>query len=240
VDCLQSLEDSLDAVRDDFRAALEDLVADWPNVVERAKEWRNGLFDARDYPASGEAVRELYDIDVSVRPVPDAGDLAKVFGEAESEVRRRCELELDELQEQARAEAYRRLYDRLQEPLRQALEKCRDLLAGKASRVYPSLVGNIADACDVVSALNFDGDVALGRAVEAVRAVASETSVADIKRNKKQPEAVKSAREALAGRLEDALQRVEAERNEVVAEPVETDASVSLADLMAMTVGGEQ
>lgn len=67
--------------------ALDDLIVQWPAIIQKEREDLNGDFDPNNYPSSAEALRHSFSFELEIEPMPDPNQfrLIKELTEAERE-----------------------------------------------------------------------------------------------------------------------------------------------------------
>lgn len=160
--------------REKFDTAVADFMAVYPSLVEDARRRLNGMFDASDYPLVSELPRR-YGFNVAVSPLADASDFRVDLQASEIQaIRADIEFRLREAQERANAELWQRLFDSVSHMADKLAEVTDD---GKQGIFRNSLVGNVAELCDLLPRLNVTEDANL----EAMRAeVLAKLATADV------------------------------------------------------------
>lgn len=177
---------SMRKLRAEFDAAADAFAIDYPALHEAAKKELNGLYAAKDYPRD---VRAKFGIELSIMPLPDAGDFrAELSSEAVAQIRSNIS---DELQ-RTTAAAMRDPYERLYEHVTRMVNALKD----PKGIFRDSLVTGLAELCSVLPALNLTSDTRL----ESLR-VQAEGLIAGI--SAEQLRDVPSVRSDVAKRAED-------------------------------------
>lgn len=135
-----------------FHGALAEFIAEYPIVIQRAQNDLGDLYQAADYPSAAD-VQSRFTMDISHAPIPASGDFrvalpADEIAALEKSIERRLQQSADVAANDARtrlSEAVRKMAEKLDEP---------DAI------FRDTLVGNVADLCDVLQRLNL-GDAEL-------------------------------------------------------------------------------
>jgi hypothetical protein len=176
-----------------FEGAVDEFVSEYPGLIEQAQRDLNGLFRAEDYP-SAEALRFKFRFDFSVKPVDDSKDF-RVSLAADEVERIRAEIEgrVSVSVNDAMADCWARLYE--------AVKHLADKLREPDAIFRDSLVGNIAELCDILPRLNVTEDPSLTAVLDEARA-----SLASL-----DPDRLRKYeldRKSAAGRADDILSRM--------------------------------
>lgn len=163
----------LDGQKQKFDAAVGTFIAEYPQLLNAARNRLNTMFKTEDYP-SPEELREKYAMTVTVMPVPAASDFRVDMSEAQANmIRADIERNVREATANAMGDVYRRIADvtgRMVERLtayRPAGGK-----GDKTEGVFrDSLVENVRDLIDVLPALNIVGDPTLDDIAKEMRAL---------------------------------------------------------------------
>jgi hypothetical protein len=144
-----------------FDRAVSHFCAEYSTLIENAPTLLGNLFRPEDYPAPAE-MRELFSIDVSYEPVPEAGNFfANLATTALSEFRRDLEKK-NELRERAMRQD---LWQRLRDPVL----KMAEALSNPDKIFRDTLVSNVTDIAQRIDGLNVFGDPHLTSVAAALR-----------------------------------------------------------------------
>lgn len=182
-------------LRSVFEGAVDEFVAEYPRLIEKAQEDLNGLFSTEDYPAP-ESLSEKFNFSVSVSPVPDSGDFRVSLSDDEVE---QIKADIEARVKDSITEAMRDAWDRLFRAVKHMAEKLQE--PGAIFR--DSLVGNIVELCDVLPRLNLTNDPNLNKIIKDARAALASL-------NPKALRKYKLERKAAAGKAGDILKKMEA------------------------------
>jgi hypothetical protein len=148
-------------LKSSFEAAVDEFIAEYPGLINRAQRNLNGLFSAEDYPDVG-SLHSKFRFSVSVSPVPDSGDFRVSLSDDEvNQIKADIEARVKDSISSAMRDAWNRLY----QAIKHMVEKLRD----RDSIFRDSLVGNIAELCDVLPRLNLTGDSNLAKMIDEAR-----------------------------------------------------------------------
>jgi len=134
----------------EFQNALDEFVADYPLLRDRARVKLNGLFRDEDYP-SAQDIRQRFALNVEYAPVPADGDLrvdlsSDQIGEIETAISNRVERAVGI----AVQDSWQRLYT--------VVGKISERLNTPDAIFRDSLIENAADLCDTLKRLNVTDD----------------------------------------------------------------------------------
>ncbi|MBU1067850.1 DUF3150 domain-containing protein [Patescibacteria group bacterium] len=136
-----------------FGAAVVEFCANYPDLVEDARNKLNGMFKAEDYPTVGQ-IADKYSFDVAVYPLPAAEDFRVSLQAAEVDaIRADIEARTQHAVQAANKELWTRLHD--------AVSHMADKLADDKGIFRDSLIGNVQDLCELLPRLNVFRDPAL-------------------------------------------------------------------------------
>lgn len=153
-------------LRSSFEAAVDEFVSEYPDLINRAQRDLNGLFSPEDYPEVG-SLHSKFRFSVSVSPVPDSGDFRVSLSQDEVE---QIKADIEARVKDSVSSAMRDAWNRLYQAVKHMVEKLRD----RDSIFRDSLVGNIAELCDILPRLNLTGDSNLAKMIyEAKMSLAS-------------------------------------------------------------------
>lgn len=143
--------DDMRELRAAFNVAVSNFVRDFPALKDAARVELNGLYNENDYPSNMAA---KFEAKTTIVPLPDADDFrVKLPDDAVATIRADLEEEVTRATETAMREPYERLYahiSRMVERLSDPKHTFRD-----------SLVGGLAELCELLPALNITGDTRL-------------------------------------------------------------------------------
>ncbi len=134
----------------DFNAAVDDFRRNYQGYVDQAAVTLGGLYNPADYPMPSE-IADKFGVRVQVDPFPDSDDFRVSL--ADDEVNR-IKTFIDERNKVAIAHANKELWTRLYN----AVNSMVDRLSEKDAIFRDSLVGNIAELCQLLPKLNITDD----------------------------------------------------------------------------------
>jgi hypothetical protein len=148
-----------------FDKAADELARDYNTMMAEAKRSLNSLFDAKDYPKTGAALRRKYSMVYRITPLPDAADFRVVDIDDKEMARIRKSIEAN-LQETF-AEATRDVWRRIHESVSHIKERLDVFTVDKAGKVeHPfrdSMITNLRDLVTLLPHLNIEDDPNLER-----------------------------------------------------------------------------
>lgn len=153
----------------EVRAAMDAFIAAYPRYRDDAKIALNGLFNADDYP-SPEEIGKNFEVDVKIKPIPEAGDF-RVEIDQESVATIRAEIERST--RDAIANSMRDAWMRLHDAVAHMAERLSAYGTDKNGKVVgafrDTLVENLIELVDLLPRLNLTNDKALEDMVMRVR-----------------------------------------------------------------------
>ena len=133
-----------------FEEAVNDFIADYPRLIEKAERDLNGLFNAADYPMASE-LDGKFGFSVHVVPVPDRDDFRVSLTDVEVD---KIKADIESRVKDSIGAAVRDCWDRLFKVVEHMSKKLKDPKA-----VFrDSLIQNISELCDLLPKLNLTGD----------------------------------------------------------------------------------
>jgi hypothetical protein len=155
-----------------FDHAVEELLREYPELRERARDELNSAYQEENYPTTDE-LREKFDFSVSVLPVPTAGDfrVEDMSIEHVEEIRASIEAEVSAAIRQAERDRWNRLFSVVQHiatklsvaPVRGQKKD------GETGIFRDSLIENLREACDTLPKLALNENVEFDMLVEEAR-----------------------------------------------------------------------
>ena len=142
----------------EFEDYVDEFVANYNNLIDDARNRLNGLFNIADYPQN---VRHKFNFNVSIAPVPEAGDFRVDVG-ADSE---KIKAEIEERTKSAVKDAVGDLWKRFYDAIQQMEERLND-----PKKIFrDSLVDNLLDLTELLPKLNVTNDPELAKLSDAVK-----------------------------------------------------------------------
>jgi hypothetical protein len=140
--------------RSEFDARVRDLVAEYPTLVQEARQRLGSLYDPADYPAS---IRDKFAFPPpSVTPVPSANDFrVNLNAEYVDAIKADIEVQMNNRQR----DSLKQCWMRVREVVSKITERC----GNEKSPIYDSLIENARDLIQILPALNLSGDPELNR-----------------------------------------------------------------------------
>jgi len=153
--------DGLAKLRNAFEDAANDFRMHYPQAVQQAQSRLGTMFCQDDYPDAWE-IRNAFDIKTDYTPIPSANDFRlQIAGEEQDEIKASVERAVQERQAKALENCYARL--------RLLLERIKEQCAKDTPRIHDSLMGNLREFLDVLSAFNITNDPTLIELENAIR-----------------------------------------------------------------------
>lgn len=141
----------------EFYRLVADCIADWDNMINRARVKLGTMFNLEDYP-SKEDVLSKFRFSVKYAPVPDVGDWRVDVG---NEAQQQLKESYAQFYQENIDNAYKDVWERTYE----ALSSMSTKLSGNKKQIFrDSLVSNVADMVDLLDKFNVTGDVKMSRA----------------------------------------------------------------------------
>lgn len=159
-----------------FEAAVEEFISEYPGLVERAQRDLNGLFSVEDYPDAG-SLRDKFKFSVNVSPVPDSGDFRVSLSDDEVD---QIKADIESRVKESISVAMKDAWDRLFNVVKHMVGKLKD----EKAIFRDSLVGNIAELCEILPRLNLTGDPALEKFVDETRLQLASLDPEDLRKDK--------------------------------------------------------
>lgn len=145
----------------EFEAEVDKFVADYPQLVQNARQMLGSLYEPGDYPTP-ESIKQRFGVNTSFSPVPDAEDFrVDVGAEAVEEIRKNITANV----ESRMKGAIRECWDRLDEVVKAMYER----LSDPEAVFRDSLVENIRTLVGVLPKLNITNDPHLNSVLGKVR-----------------------------------------------------------------------
>lgn len=144
----QSYSDGIADRRHQFSRLLEELAAAYPALRVQAQDKLNGMWKDEDYPRD---IRDRYDFDLDIKPVPSGGDFRVQLSKSEVDsIAARIEAQAKKAFDDAQADATKRLF--------KVLEAMHERLSQPEAIFRDSLIENARELTDVLQRLNLKDD----------------------------------------------------------------------------------
>lgn len=179
--------------REDWEKLVDQFVSAYPRLKYEAETALGPLFSGDDYPDETK-IRDKFRMDLTILPVPSAGDFRVALIDEEMDVvKKDVTKRVKEAQAIAMQEVWKRLYDRV----KHVAEKLQD----PEAIFRDSMIENVRDTCELLKTMNIMDDPNL----EVMRAEVEESliMVPDTLR------ANKEVRQATAEKANDIMARME-------------------------------
>ena len=146
-----------------FEKAASEFIEEYPLLIEKAETDLSGLFSSKDYPTPRE-LHGKFAFDISVTPVPTANDFRVSLSDDDvNRIKADIEVRVKDSIISAMDEAWERLF--------RAVKHMAVKLAQDDAVFRDSLIGNIAELCDILPRLNLTNDPKLVEIIEDAKKV---------------------------------------------------------------------
>jgi len=133
-----------------FEKAYNEFIEEYPALIEKAEKDLSGLFSSKDYPAAWE-LESKFAFDIHVTPVPTANDFRVSLSDDDlTRIKSDIEANVKDSIVTAMGVAWKRLFI--------AVKHMAVKLADDDAVFRNSLIGNIAELCDLLPRLNITND----------------------------------------------------------------------------------
>ena len=180
---------------DAFEIAVTDFLKVYPELVDQAPARLGDLFNADIFP-SVEICAELFNSDIEVRPVPEAGDFRVTMSVNEKQkIAAQIQRKNDERVTQVTTECFDRAYSAISNMVErlEAFDPDR-----KGAKLYDSLVGNVRDIAELLPSLNVGDDPRLEQLAKDIGLRLTETDASTLKKDEgKRQEITDNARQIM-------------------------------------------
>lgn len=176
-----------------YSKAIEELVAEWPELLAGAQKRLGKLFRPEAYPSASD-LRTRFRWRVGVTPMPEAGDFrVDLQDDVVADVKADIEKQVQEACREAMSDLWQRLYE--------AVTHIAERLTNAKGIFRDSLISNVKELCDMLPKLNILNDPALeGMRQEILKGLASEKPE-ELRTNEKQ-------RTAAAKKAQDIVEKM--------------------------------
>jgi len=134
----------------DFKAAKKELIIDYPNLKNEAKQDLNIFWSDMQYPDTN-VLDGKFDVHIDVVPVPQKGDWRIDLVDDELD---KLDQKLEKREEQRIQKANQELWERLYEPIKHMVE----VLSKDKPKIFKTLITNILDLTAILPDLNLTED----------------------------------------------------------------------------------
>jgi Protein of unknown function (DUF3150) len=153
----------------EWEPAVDEFLAQYPQVIAEARGRLNGLFNEEDYPTPAN-MRRKFSFTFSVLPMPTAKDFRVELGDAET---KRVRAEIEESVNESLRVAMNDVWERLRDVVSRMVERLRAYSMtekGVSNPFRDSLVTNIRELLDVLPSLNITQDANLTEVAQKIGA----------------------------------------------------------------------
>jgi len=198
----QTYSDTMRTHRESFEQAVSEFVAAYPQYVDEARAYLNGMFDESEYPSPDE-IAGRFGWSLRVFPMPDAADFRVDLADDTVDAMRQ---EIADTMSDAVADAMSDAFDRLHKAVRHMADKLREFTPkqgdSRASGVFrDSLVENVRELVAILPGLNLTGDARLSEAIAKTEAKLTTYDAKELRENDAARDEVAQAADAIADDL---------------------------------------
>jgi hypothetical protein len=190
----------MDSYRNQMYDAIDEVVRDWHEYIEKDRQRLNGLFDPSDYPHPSR-FKELFTFRIAFEPVPDSGSwLVDMEREELSKLQSRLESSIQQEFVNAHMANWQRLFE-VVEHLVNVLDEYGKPIKGtdRTKTFRDSAVTNITELLGILPQLNIVGDANLEAITNRIAKKIAQADPEILRADKKQrAEILKEAREIMA------------------------------------------
>jgi len=181
--------------RDSFDVAVADFLKVYPELVDQAPDRLGGLYDASLFP-SVEDCKELFYVDIEVRPVPEAGDFRVAMS---ADDKQKIATQIQRKNDQRVKEVTTDLFDRTHDVVSNMVQRLEAFDPDKkGAKLYGSLVDNVRDIAELLPSLNVGDDPRLERLAKEIGLRLTEADTATLKKDEgKRKQVADHAREIM-------------------------------------------
>jgi len=165
-----------------FDETVTDLADKLPALIEQRRQQLNGMFNEADYDQYRD-LESLYDFKRSVRDVPTGANFyAQIVDDQAATIRAEIDKENADLLRNATEHTFQKLhavickiayrldgYEAVEVRKAGGKKKIETTRHGKPTKIYDSMIGNLADLVEILPALNVSGDAQLAALVDEIR-----------------------------------------------------------------------
>ncbi len=181
--------------RDTFDVAVADFLKVYPELVDQAPDRLGDLYDASLFP-SVEDCKELFYVDIEVRPVPEAGDFRVAMS---ADDKQKIVKQIQHKNDQRVKEVTTDLFDRAYDVVSNMVQRLEAFDPDKkGAKLYDSLVGNVRDIAELLPSLNVGDDPRLERLAKEIGLRLTEADTETLKKDEsKRKQVTDHAREIM-------------------------------------------
>jgi|TARA_R110000824_G_scaffold745_1_gene4658 hypothetical protein len=181
--------------RDSFDVAVADFLKVYPELVDQAPDRLGDLYDASLFP-SVEDCKELFYVDIEVRPVPEAGDFRVAMS---ADDKQKIATQIQRKNDQRVKEVTTDLFDRTHDVVSNMVQRLEAFDPDKkGAKLYGSLVDNVRDIAELLPSLNVGDDPRLERLAKEIGLRLTEADTATLKKDEgKRKQVTDHAREIM-------------------------------------------
>lgn len=180
-------------IQEEFEQSVEDFLAEYPNLKDKARKELNGLYVESEYP-SVEELESKFGFEIIKFPVPDVSDFrANVSEEEAKAIKEQIEKELERASVKAMNDLWHRLHT--------AVKNMAESLKVEDKRFHDTLVQNVRDVASLLPKMNVLNDPMLNLAGEAVLKHLTKTEPEELRKDKGARSEVAKKADELAAKI---------------------------------------
>jgi hypothetical protein len=143
--------------RSEFDSRVRDFIAEYPQLIQEARQRLGTLYDPKDYPAS---IHDKFSFPPpAVTPVPSANDFRVNLN---SEYVEQIKTDIQKAVEQRQKDSLKQCWERMRDVVSRMTER----LGNEKSPIYDSLIENARELIQILPALNLTNDPELTQLAE--------------------------------------------------------------------------
>jgi hypothetical protein len=180
-------KETLNNFENQFNQAVDEFIAEYPQLVSGSAFTLGELFDRGEYPTA-DSLKEKFRFKFVFSPVPDAGDFRI---QVEDEAKAELEQQYKSYYEQKLADAMADAWTRLHETLTHISERL-DYTDENKKKFWDSTITNATELCTLLTSLNITDDPKMEQARQKLEKALSGVDASDIRESEAIRSSVKS------------------------------------------------
>jgi len=185
-------KETLNNFENQFNQAVDEFIAEYPQLVSGSAFTLGELFDRGEYPTA-DSLKEKFRFKFVFSPVPDAGDFRI---QVEDEAKAELEQQYKSYYEQKLADAMADAWTRLHETLTHISERL-DYTDENKKKFWDSTITNATELCTLLTSLNITDDPKMEQARQKLEKALSGVDASDIRESEAIRSSVKSKVDAI-------------------------------------------
>lgn len=191
------------AKKDQFWDAVEDFCKRYPQILETRPKQLGGLFNLGDYP-SPEYIKNLFDFQIKIRPVPKGDDFrVKISEDAARIHREQIEADVQEAMAEATLALARRAHDCVKSMAQGLARHGKDVGGKRTGSFQDSLVKNVREMATLLPDLNLTNDPNLNQIAQDINARLTSYDAEDLREDENLRRAVEADAKNISKNLAD-------------------------------------